>query len=172
MESLVPQKGGTFPLLLLLFVTSLIVYLFLIITQVSKPVPISPSISYWESLDLSISDFILRSETPEITLTNEQVTEITALYNDGLEFGDDPNDPCQKLKLTGFKKLNKWINQFKQRGFTVSKIRETLKIGTRSVYNHRSGTNFTRIIHPDGSCIIVDFVDCLIWQIAPAHFIF
>ena len=172
MDTLAPQKRGAAPFLLLLFLVGLMVTLFLIMNLRSNPVPLNPTISGWESLDLSIADFIVRSETPEINLTDEQVAEITTLYNDGLEFDDNPNDPCRKLKLTGFKKLNKWINQFKQRGFTVSKIRETLKIGTRSVYNHRSGTNFTRIIHPDGSCIIVDFVDCMIWQIAPAHFRF
>jgi hypothetical protein len=98
--------------------------------------------------------------------------EISALYSAGIEFNNDPNDPCQKLKLLGLKKLNKWVTQFKKRGFTVSKIKETLETGTRTTYNHLSGSNFTRIIHPDGSCIIVDFVNCVIWQIAPANFKF
>ena len=136
------------------------------------PVPLYEGATDWERMDASISDFLLRAETPEISLTNEQVDEITTLYEEGIEFNNDPNDPCRRLKLLGLKKLSKWVNQFKHRGFTVEKIKETLETGTRMVYNHRSGTNFTRIVHPDGSCIIVDFVDCVIWQIAPGDFKF
>jgi len=128
--------------------------------------------SDWERLDIEISDFILHAETTEINLTEAQIAEISTLYDDGIEFSDDPNDPCKKLKLLGLKKLNKWVNQFNKRGFTVSKIRETIETGTRMTYSHPSGSNFTRIIHPDGSCIIVDFLECIIWQIAPADFKF
>ncbi len=124
-----------------------------------------------ESFDLAIEDFLLRTETPPIELTNEQVEAITELYNDGIEFSN-PNDPCQKLKLLGLKKLNKWVYQFKKRGFTVDKIKKILEIGSRQTHSHPSGSNFTRIIHPDGSSIIVDFVNCVIWQIAPADFKF
>jgi hypothetical protein len=72
----------------------------------------------------------------------------------------------------GLKKLNKWVQQFTKRGFTVDKVRATLETGTRATYSHPSGSNFTRIVHPDGSSVIVDFVDCIIWQLAPADFKF
>ena len=77
-----------------------------------------------------------------------------------------------KTKIIGLKKVNKWIYQFKQRGFTANKIKEILEIGNRYTYSHPNGTHFTRIVHPDGTSIIVDFVDCVIWQIAPADFKF
>lgn len=166
----IPNKKNS-PLLRLVALGGMTLLLLLTIRQV-VPAPLIVGVSDWESLDVSISDFILRTETPEIPLTVEQIDEITALYNNGIEFNNNPNDPCRKLKLLGLKKLNKWVNQFKQRGFTVSRIRETLETGTRMTYNHPSGSSFTRIVHPDGSCIIVDFVDCVIWQIAPANFKF
>ncbi len=172
MSTLTTQSGKQFPFLLPLILLGLTIFLLLRTMLQSVSVPLGSGISDWESIDVSISDFLLRSEVPEIVLTTEQLDEISALYSAGIEFNNDPNDPCQKLKLLGLKKLNKWVTQFKKRGFTVSKIKETLETGTRTTYNHLSGSNFTRIIHPDGSCIIVDFVNCVIWQIAPANFKF
>lgn len=172
MSTLTTQSGKQFPFLLPLTLLGLTIFLLLRTMLQSVSVPLGSGISDWESIDVSISDFLLRSEVPEIVLTTEQLGEISALYSAGIEFNNDPNDPCQKLKLLGLKKLNKWVTQFKKRGFTVSKIKETLETGTRTTYNHLSGSNFTRIIHPDGSCIIVDFVNCVIWQIAPANFKF
>ena len=172
MSTLTTQSGKQFPFLLPLTLLGLTIFLLLRTMLQSVSVPLGSGISDWESIDASISDFLLRSEVPEIVLTTEQLGEISALYSAGIEFNNDPNDPCQKLKLLGLKKLNKWVTQFKKRGFTVSKIKETLETGTRTTYNHLSGSNFTRIIHPDGSCIIVDFVNCVIWQIAPANFKF
>ena len=172
MSTLTTQSGKQFPFLLPLVLLGLTIFLLLRTMLQSVSVPLGSGISDWESIDASISDFLLRSEVPEIVLTTEQLGEISALYSAGIEFNNDPNDPCQKLKLLGLKKLNKWVTQFKKRGFTVSKIKETLETGTRTTYNHLSGSNFTRIIHPDGSCIIVDFVNCVIWQIAPANFKF
>lgn len=160
-------------ILLILILTLGIAGVILVLTgyQASSALS-SASSSTWENLDFSIDDYLLQAESSEITLSAEQIDEISVLYNEGLDFSGDPEDPCQRLKLLGLKSINKWINQFSKRGFTVSKIRETLEIGTRMTYNHVSGSNFTRIIHPDGSCIIVDFVDCVIWQIAPANFKF
>ncbi|HMP26328.1 MAG TPA: hypothetical protein PKC76_19525 [Saprospiraceae bacterium] len=126
----------------------------------------------WESLDVAIENFLMRSETPPGDLSNEEIEEITIFYNDGIEFSNDPDEPCQKLKLLGLKKIDKWIHQFRNRVFTVDKIKEIMQIGSRYVYSHPSGSNFTRIVHPDGTSIIVDFVNCIIWQVAPAHFKF
>jgi hypothetical protein len=157
---------------LLFFAMALLTWHYVDSAQRITPWPNKEMISDWESRDYSIEDFLLRTETPPFPLSSDQIQEITLLYNSGLEFNNDPNDPCSKLKLLGLKKLNKWINQFTQRGFTVEKIRQTLDVGIRNTYIHPSGSHFTRIIHPDGSSVIFDFVNCIIWQIAPADFKF
>lgn len=165
-------QNNTLFFYLLIFIGIVIILIYTLSFTKTLPVQVAVGKSGdSESLDLAIEDFLLRAETPPIELTNEQVAEITALYNDGIEF-NNPNDPCQKLKLLSLKKLHKWIYQFKQRGFTVDKVKEIFEIGSRQTYSHPSGSNFTRIIHPDGSSIIVDFVNCVIWQIAPADFKF
>lgn len=55
MDTLAPQKRGVSPFLLLLFLAGLMGTLFLVINFRSHPVPLNPSISGWESLDLSIA---------------------------------------------------------------------------------------------------------------------
>jgi hypothetical protein len=162
---------------ILLYLVSIASFIAIISTQFSSlkqvAYPFNQHIDLdWEKLDFAIEDFILRTETPEIELTSAQIDEITILYEDGLEFNNEPEDPCKNLKLLGLKKLKRWVNQFKKRGFTVEKIREILKNGSRHSYVHPSGSNFTRIVHPDGTSIIVDFANCVIWQIAPSDFLF
>lgn len=99
MSTLTTQSGKQFPFLLPLVLLGLTIFLLLRTMLQSVSVPLDSGISDWESIDVTISDFLLRSEVPEIVLTTEQLDEISALYSAGIEFNNDPNDPCQKLKL-------------------------------------------------------------------------
>lgn len=74
------------------------VIIYLSIFTVSTFIPAKANSHNWEELDLTIQDFLIRSEIPPIALTSEQEEEIKTFYNDGIEF-NNPNDPCQKLKL-------------------------------------------------------------------------
>jgi|GEM_PF-4159867 hypothetical protein len=56
-------------------ITVTLIYFFTTTSEVT----ISSSTTHenWESLDLAIEDFLLRSETPPLTLTTEQLEDIT-----------------------------------------------------------------------------------------------
>ena len=91
-------------------------------------------------------------------------------YEHGLE-NPEPDDPCKRLELLPYKKLSAWRKQFSKRGFTIEKVRGLLANGRRVPFTHpEKGVTYTRIIDDKGNWIVVDFVDCIIWQVAPYNF--
>lgn len=53
----------------------------------------------------------------------------------------------------------------------MEKIRDMLRSGRREVYTHPvKGNRYTKIYDPKGNWIVVDFVDCIVWQVAPYNF--
>ena len=107
-----------------------------------------------------------------IDFTPAQLAEIEAAYTDGFR-NPNPDDPCARIKMLPYKQLSKWTKQLSRRGFTLETIKELLKTGRRVPHTHPvKGTTYTRIIGPSGKCIIVDFADCILWQVAPANFKF
>ena len=107
-----------------------------------------------------------------IELSRAQETALAHAYTHGIDPGE-PGDggPCDRLRLLPHKKLRTWRRQFERRGFTVDKIEQMLRTGARAPHLHPTkGTQYTKISDPAGNWIIVDFVDCLIWQVAPWNF--
>lgn len=107
-----------------------------------------------------------------IELNDAQLAELEQAYQEGFDH-PDPNgeDPCQQLRLLPYKKLSTWRKQFRKRGFTVQKIKDMLKSGRREIFVHpEKGTRYTKIFDPKGNWIVVDFVDCIVWQVAPHNF--
>lgn len=126
-------------------------------------------------LSLLLLYYLVQAKVPkdaEINLTPDQITEIETAYSDGFEFNSDDEDPCEKLKLQTYKKLSAWKRQFRRRGFTIEKIRKMLQTGRREAFAHPKTPEITRtkIFDDTGNWIVVDFVDCIIWQIAPSNF--
>ncbi len=124
--------------------------------------------------DFHLSGILHTSPPPEIAieLTDQQLTELTEAYNSGFDHPDpNQNDPCQRLQLLPYKKLSAWRKQFRKRGFTMEKIKDMLKNGRREPYTHpEKGVTYTKIYDRQGNWIVVDFLDCLIWQVAPYNF--
>ncbi len=114
------------------------------------------------------------SPPPEIAveLTEQQLAEITEAYESGFDHPDpDGQDPCRRLRLLPHKKLSTWRKQFQRRGFTMQKVRDMLRYGRREVHRHPGkSVSHTRVYDQKGNWIVVDFVDCIIWQIAPYNF--
>ena len=159
----VHSVGGRLFLLVVLLVASL-----LLISRLGKgievinlPAPPTPDHSILEA-----------TPPPEaaIELTDAQLVELTEAYEHGFN-NPEPDDPCTRLQLLPHKKLSAWRKQFRKRGFTMEKIKEMLAHGRRVPFTHpEKGVTYTKIFDAKGNWIVVDFVDCLIWQVAPYNF--
>ena len=116
---------------------------------------------------------ILQSTPPAeaaIELNDAQLAELTEAYEHGFN-NPEPDDPCTRLQLLPYKKLSAWRKQFRKRGFTMEKIKEMLAHGRRVPFTHpEKGVTYTKIFDAKGNWIVVDFVDCIIWQVAPYNF--
>jgi NADH:ubiquinone oxidoreductase subunit 3 (subunit A) len=124
----------------------------------------------------SMEHNLLRATPPPdvaIELSEAELAELTEAYESGFDHPDPErnDDPCERLQLLPFKKLKAWRKQFRKRGFTVAKIKDILKNGRREAFTHpEKGITYTKIYDQQGNWIVVDFVDCLIWQVAPYNF--
>lgn len=141
---------------------------------IQHPFPFGTILSFI-LLSLLLLYYLVQAKVPkdaEITLTPTQVAEIEAAYTDGFEFNSNNENPCERLKLQTYKKLGDWKRQFRRRGFTIEKIKDMLRTGRRETFAHPKTPNITRtkIFDDTGNWIIVDFVNCVIWQIAPSNF--
>lgn len=119
--------------------------------------------------------FLLPTRPPDevaIDLTQAQLLDLTTAYEQGFDHPDPEQDnACERLRLLPHKKLSAWKRQFQKRGFTMDKIRNMLRTGSREVSPHPTkDLTYTRIYDQQGNWIVVDFVDCIIWQIAPYNF--
>lgn len=120
-------------------------------------------------------EFTLRAAPPPevaIELSDAQLRELTEAYEHGFDHPDPGGeDPCERLRLLPHKKLSAWRRQFRKRGFTMEKVRDMLRTGRREVYTHPTkGNRYTKIYDARGNWIVVDFVDCIVWQVAPYNF--
>lgn len=105
-----------------------------------------------------------------VELTDAQLAELSEAYEQGFN-NPQPDDPCERLRLLPYKKLSTWRKQFRKRGFTMGKIKDMLAHGRRTLYRHpEKGTTYTKIFDAKGNWIVVDFVDCIVWQVAPHNF--
>lgn len=129
-----------------------------------------------DGLAISLEHHLLRTTPPPdiaIELSEVELAELTEAYESGFDHPDPEgnNDPCERLRLLPFKKLKAWRKQFRKRGFTMDKIKDILKNGRREAFTHpEKGITYTKIYDQQGNWIVVDFVDCLIWQVAPYNF--
>lgn len=125
------------------------------------------------AFDLLQESILLKTSPPSevaIELTEAQFAELEDAWLHGFD-NPEPNDPCSRLKMLPFKKLTAWRKQFGKRGFTMEKVRNMLANGRREAFTHpEKGVTFTRIYDQQGNWIVVDFVDCLVWQVAPYNF--
>ncbi|WP_282774575.1 hypothetical protein [Phaeodactylibacter xiamenensis] len=145
-------------------------------------IPVRPALPWLHLLLIIISlpllylpIFYLPTTSPPeaaIELSTDELLALEAAYEQGFDHPDpDGDDPCQRLQLLPYKKLSAWRKQFRKRGFTIQKIKDMLKSGRREIFIHpEKGTRFTKIFDPKGNWIVVDFVDCIIWQVAPYNF--
>ena len=118
--------------------------------------------------------YLPTSPPPEVAieLSADELLALATAYEQGFDH-PQPNgeDPCQRLRLLPYKKLSAWRQHFRKRGFTIQKIKNMLKSGRREIFVHpEKGTRYTKIFDPKGNWIVVDFVDCIIWQVAPHNF--
>ena len=105
-----------------------------------------------------------------IELTDLQLAELEEACLNGFN-NPEPNDPCTRLQMLPFKQLSTWKKQFRKRGFTMDKIKGMLSNGRREPFTHpEKGVTYTKIYDQQGNWIVVDFVDCLVWQVAPHNF--
>ncbi|MBK7407968.1 MAG: hypothetical protein IPJ40_07740 [Saprospirales bacterium] len=105
-----------------------------------------------------------------IELTDAQLIALEDAYLHGFN-NPEPNDPCKRLQMLPFKKLSAWRKQFCKRGFTMEKIKDMLANGRREAFTHpEKGVTYTRIFDRQGNWIVVDFMDCMVWQVAPYNF--
>jgi hypothetical protein len=149
---------------LLLLPVLLLAYWLIYVIVVATPLPPDPGGLYRTAPPPEVA----------IELTPAQESALAHAYAHGIDPGD-PGDggdsSCERLRLLPYKKLRTWRRQFQRRGFTVAKIKTMLRTGVRSPHTHPTkGTTYTKISDPAGNWIIVDFVDCLIWQVAPYNF--
>jgi hypothetical protein len=131
---------------------------------------------FWQdtpAFDLLQESILLKTAPPaEVTieLTDAQLADLEDAWLHGFD-NPEPNDPCARLQMLPFKKLTAWRKQFSKRGFTMDKVRSMLANGRREAFTHpEKGVTFTRIYDQQGNWIVVDFVDCLVWQVAPYNF--
>ena len=127
------------------------------------------------ALLLLLLSFLLPTRPPDevaIDLTEVQLLDLTTAYEQGFDHPDpEQDDACERLRLLPHKKLSAWKRQFQRRGFTMDKIRNMLRTGRREVSPHPTkDLTYTRIYDQQGNWIVVDFVDCIIWQVAPYNF--
>ncbi len=127
----------------------------------------------WSHLDKP--DMIIRTTPPPelgIELSEEQLSELASAYESGFDHPDPKkDDPCKRLQLLPYKKLSTWRKQFRKRGFTMEKIKHILQYGRREAYTHpEKAVPYTKIFDEQGNWIVVDFIDCIIWQVAPYNF--
>lgn len=140
---------------------------------------------FWQTLNLETGNdygefillerFIAKTAPPDdvaVELTGNQLQELAEAYDSGFDHPDPGNnDPCKRLQLLPHKKLSTWRKQFRKRGFTMEKIRDMLINGRRETFTHpQKGISYTKIFDEKGNWIVVDFIDCLIWQVAPYNF--
>ena len=160
------------PSTLILMLFSLALFIFLILL-------IRPFIPDGNGYDVAIplterGIFAKASPPPEIAIemNDEQLQDLTAAYEQGFDHPDPgKNDPCERLRLLPYKKLSTWRKQFSRRGFTMGKVRDIIATGRREAYRHpEKGVTYTKIYDPNGNWIVVDFVDCIVWQVAPYNF--
>lgn len=134
---------------------------------------IGQSVDHFNNFPLPMEGFILNTSPPDevaIELTNNQLLELEDAFENGFE-NPEPNDPCRRLQLLPFKKLSTWRQQFRKRGFTMGKVMDILANGRREAFTHpEKGVTFTKIFDRQGNWIVVDFVDCIVWQVAPYNF--
>ena len=53
----------------------------------------------------------------------------------------------------------------------MEKIRTMLANGRREAFAHpEKNVSYTKIFDTQGNWIVVDFVDCVVWQVAPNNF--
>jgi hypothetical protein len=125
------------------------------------------------SLPQPLEDVIFKTSPPPevaIDLTDAQLAELEEAFKQGFE-NPEPNDPCKRLQFLAYKKLSKWRKQFRKRGFTMEKIKDMLVNGKREAFTHpQKGVTFTKIYDNRGNWIVVDFVDCIVYQVAPYNF--
>ena len=118
--------------------------------------------------------YLPTSPPPEVAieLSADELLALATAYEQGFDHPQpDGDDPCQRLRLLPYKKLSAWRRQFRKRGFTIQKIKNMLKSGRREIFVHpEKGTRYTKIFDPKGNWIVIDFVDCVIWQVAPHNF--
>lgn len=160
MQSILANPSHRF----LLLAVMLLICALVIIVPSAQHFADSPSL--WEG-------YILKTAPPEevaIELSDAQLVELEAAFENGFD-NPEPNDPCQRLRLLPYKKLSTWRKQFGRRGFTMEKIRDMLANGRREAFTHpEKGLTYTKIFDPRGNWIVVDFVDCIVWQVAPYNF--
>jgi hypothetical protein len=109
----------------------------------------------------------------EQTLSAAELAELREAYTQGFAHPEPGGgeDPCERLRLLAGKKFKVWKRQFQRRGFTMAKVRHMLQHGRREPFTHpRKGTTFTKIYDAQGNWMVVDFVDCVLWQVAPSDF--
>lgn len=120
-----------------------------------------------------LEGLILKTTPPGevgIELTDAQLAALEDAYLHGFN-NPEPNDPCKRLQMLPFKKLSAWRKQFRKRGFTMEKIKDMLANGRREAFTHpEKGVTYTRIFDRQGNWIVVDFMDCMVWQVAPYNF--
>jgi hypothetical protein len=107
-----------------------------------------------------------------IELSESQLDELQEAYESGFDHPDpEEGDPCTRLQMLPYKKFSTWKKQFQKRGFTMEKIRKMLTKGRRELYTHpEKGVTYTKIFDTRGNWIVIDFVDCILWQVAPYNF--
>jgi len=118
--------------------------------------------------------YLPTSPPPEVSieLDDAQLAALEQAYKQGFDHPQpDGEDPCERLRLLPYKKLSVWRKQFRKRGFTIEKIKDMLRDGRRELFVHpEKGTRYTKIFDPKGNWIVIDFVDCIVWQVAPHNF--
>lgn len=118
--------------------------------------------------------FVATSPPPDVAieLDEEALAALTDAHASGFEHPDPGGkDPCKRLQLLPHKKLSAWKKQFRKRGFTIEKIKDMLLHGRRETFlQPEKNISYTRIYDAQGNWIIVDFIDCFIWQVAPHNF--
>ena len=125
-------------------------------------------------LSVAILGYVVHTRPPSdvgIELTSAQASSLDAAYRSGFPNPND-DDPCERLRMLPQKTLKVWRKQFRKRGFTVEKIQHMLKKGRRERFTHpqKPGTPKTKIYDEKGNWIVVDFADCILYQVAPHNF--
>ncbi len=129
-----------------------------------------------ENASLLLPEFTIVKTTPPpevaIELDETQLNALKEAYENGFDHPDPSgDDPCKRLQLLPHKKLSAWRKQFRKRGFTINKVKDMIINGRREPFTHpQKGVTLTKIFDDKGNWIVIDFIDCLIWQVAPHNF--